>query len=732
MKFRLALVFAALATPAAIRAQAAEPTLQILVNLPLAPRVDYGLARLRDALGNDAKRNLVAGSPEGGMAAGPKILIGKFSDDWIRPHLDPAATDPGAEGFILATDAGGTLVVAGTDDSGMLYGCLELARRVRAARALPDKVNDREAPAFRLRGPCIGMQKMTILPGYSEYEYPYSPELFPFFYDQEFWRGYLDFLAENRMNTLYLWSGHPFASLVKLPDYPYALEVSEAGYQRNVAMYRTLIREADKRGITLVQMFYNIELSKPFAEHNHLPTHLEAPSDLAADYTRKSITEFVRQYPQVELMTCLGEALQGIDHQVNWFTRVILPAYQDGLAAAGVTGHPPFILRTHGTDASVVLPAALKVYPRIDTEGKFNGESLTTWQPRGPAQALHLEMSKLAETHIANVHLLANLEPFRYGAQRFIKSSVQAMRDRLGARGLHVYPLSYWNWPDSPDKLADPLLQYQRDWIWFEAWARYAWNPDIPDSEDHAYWVGRLATAYGADAAENILAAYNDSGEVAPRIIRRFGITEGNRETMSLGETLDQLVDPMKYHANVQLWESMAPPGERLQEYVDRDWAKQPHRGETPPRVIWEILHYSEQAEKEIDAAAAHVTANADEFGRLLNDIHCIREMALNYAAKAQAAMLVLRYGHSHDIGDMEKAAVLLGESLDHYKALAQLTAQTYLYANSLQTNQRSIPVRGGRNGQPENYHWTQLVPLYEKELADFQARVADLKRTGP
>jgi hypothetical protein len=41
---------------------------------------------------------------------------------------------------------------------------------------------------------------------------------------------------------------------------------------------------------------------------------------------------------------------------------------------------------------------------------------------------------------------------------------------------------------------------------------------------------------YGTtQAAGNILAAYNDSGECAPRILRRFGITEGNRQTMSLG-----------------------------------------------------------------------------------------------------------------------------------------------------------------------------------------------------
>src|SRR5206468_11260668 len=109
---------------------------------------------------------------------------------------------------------------------------------------------------------------------------------------------------------------------------------------------------------------------------------------------------------------------------------------------------------------------------------------------------------------------------------------------------------------------------------------------------------------YGARAAaEKILDAYNNSGECAPRLLRRFGITEGNRQTMSLGMTLDELVDPAKYHPFEELWESQSPPGERLQEYVDREWNKQPHEGETPPQIIGEVLEFSRKAVDEIDAA---------------------------------------------------------------------------------------------------------------------------------
>jgi hypothetical protein len=46
-----------------------------------------------------------------------------------------------------------------------------------------------------------------------------------------------------------------------------------------------------------------------------------------------------------------------------------------------------------------------------------------------------------------------------------------------------------------------------------------------------------------------------------------------------------------------------------------------------------------------------------------------------------------------------------------------------------MQTSQRKIPFTGGVKGAGTNYLWSQLVPLYRKELEDFQAKVARLKR---
>jgi hypothetical protein len=636
------------------------------------------------------------------------------------------------EGFEIRTESDGSIMIAGSD-SGLLYGVLALCDLIRTQGRIPDQIHFSDAPNWVLRGPCIGMQKTYYLPGRKVYEYPYTPDLFPFFYDKVHWTEYLDRLVDWRFNTLYLWSGHPFASLVRVKGYEYAVEVTPEIFDKNVEMFHWLASECDRRGIWLVQNFYSIILPKPFAERHGCDTQLSAPTPEARDYMRKCIAEFVVQFPRVGLMICLGEALQGLENQILWCCDVCLGGIHDGMKRAGITVEPPVVLRTHATDAKKVVPEALKVHKNLYTEAKYNGESLTTWEPRGVRQNVHLSMSQLGSTHLINVHILANLEPFRYGAQRFIKKCVRAAIDRLGAKGIHLYPLAYWNWPDSPDVAIPPLRQIDRDWMWFESWARYAWNPHIDEDEDRAYWVRKLADLYGSTkAAEHILDALNDIGECAPRLLRRFGITEGNRQTMSLGMLLDQLVNPAKYRPFEELWESQSPPGERLQEFVEKEVQNLPHEGETPPQICEEVLQFAQRASESIARARSYVTQNQPEFERIANDIACITAMSRNYVAKVRAAIGVLRYSHTRDLQDMIEAEQHLHESFEYFRELTRLTETTYHFANTMQTEQRRIPVPGGLGDKRDNYHWRHLLPIYEAELREFRDRVERLKRGEP
>jgi hypothetical protein len=660
----------------------------------------------------------------------PIVIIGNVQkSDLIRDLsssgvIDIPVNELAKEGFILVSKKNIT-VIAGGDDSGALYGSLELSGLIKKIEKLPENLRISDKPVFTLRGPCIGMQKTYVLPSKGIYDYPYTPELFPFFYDKQQWIEFLDMLLENRMNTLYLWNGHPFSSLVKLEDYPEAVEVSDEIFRKNLEIFHFLTTEADKRGIWIIQMFYNIHLPETLAKKYGIETHLSEPTDLSADYTRKSIAEFVRSYPNVGLLVCLGEALTGAENKKYWLTNVIIPGVRDGMHSLGLSEEPPIIIREHtmDKDAREIVGAGLKQYKNLYTMMKYNGEALTSYRPRGPWAELNRQLSSITSQHITNIHIMANLEPFRYGATRFIQKCVKAAQTIHHANGLHLYPLAYWAWPYSPDKVR--IRQYKRDWIWFEAWARYAWNPDRPVRDENEYWISRLAEVYGSrETAAHILEAYNHSGMCAPMILRRFGITNGNRQTLSLGMTLDQLVNPKKYRLWPRLVDSDSPVGERLDEYVEKEWKGQKHIGETPAKVIDQILSHSRKAVEQIKLAGDYVSKNREEFERLNNDILCIRAMSEFYAAKARAAMLVLHYNFSKDATDMKKALVFLKESLEHYQTLTDLTEETYVFANSLQTGIRKIPFTGS-DGRYK--HWTECIGMYEKELKDFQQEVENL-----
>src|SRR5262249_7181468 len=75
---------------------------------------------------------------------------------------------------------------------------------------------------------------------------------------------------------------------------------------------------------------------------------------------------------------------------------------------------------------------------------------------------------------------------------------------------------------------------------------------------------------------------------------------------------------------------------------------------------------------------------------------------------------------------DLRKALPDLEKSLEHYSELVSLTKGTYLYANSMQTQQRKIPMRGV-NGTYKT--WAEVLVPFEKELEHFKHAIDSLQQ---
>ena len=746
--------------------------LTILRERDCGAQIELGLSLLQDELERTGHIvTTVCEEPTEGRVIrephAPSILIcaGVRGENAYLDHWEQAglllyhSRVPEDEGFYLTSFTGEdetpVLAIIGGSAGGALYGLLQLVELIRR-RGLSDITDDlayEDAPVFKLRGPAIGLQLTHVEPPRLTYEYPITPARFPWFYDRELWERFLDLLLWNRCNILYLWTGQPFSSLVELEDYPEALEVTPEELSRNRDTLHWLLSECDRRGIRLILKFYSIHIPLPLAKSRGVELLQSQITPLNTDYTTKAIIRLIGDYPGLGLMVCLGEALRGTQNKTDWFLKVILPAVKEGAKQAHLEKLPTLILRGHDCDAGAIMERAVSEYDELYTMWKYNGESLTTWLPAGKWQKLHQNLSSHGQPHIMNVHVVANLEPFRYAAPRFIQRCVQAGHRRLGANGLHLYPLFFWDWPISPDRTTPRPLQMERDLFWYRMWFRYAWDPDRDPEAEFSYWTGELADYFQCDRdrASHLLRAMNAAGECAPRILRRIGITEGNRQTMSLGMTMSQLTNVRRYRPNEELWHSASTPGETPEEYVMRELRGESHFGETPPQMARAITAFSGEALHEAllalrdlypgandapisieaalntDTISAEIGAHRADASAWLTDIMAIDMMSRHYADKLTAALCILRYRFTMDEelkGDLsllDAARAPWERSLNTYRQLSALTEHTYHYACSMQTRQRKIPFTDG-----DAYgHWSACLPEYEAEYSNFLSHLS-------
>ena len=670
-------------------------------------RIGYGVKQLQKAIEQSGgKAQLITAKPKG-LKTGT-IIVGIAKDGEIFKNA-LKEIEGKQQGFALICKPGNSALIAGVDDSGALYGCLELAERIEAnAGKLPEKLEFRDSPTILLRGPCIGMQRPELLYDNVMYHYRYLPETFPWFYDKQLWTTYLNLLAKHRSNTLYLWNGHPFTSMLRLEKYPEAQEVETEQLEKNIELFNWLCNEADKRGIWVVQFFYNIHISHTLARHHGVGYVHGVPTDLTRDYTSYCITEFIKNYPHVGLMTCLGEALKD-QYDVEWMTDVIIPAVKAGLKPG--QDKPPIIIRNHSTDIEKVLQKTLPLYDNIYTMAKYTCETLASDKfAGGNGQNTQISEWKsrkaLAEKFmlIANVHCVCNLEPFRWGSPTFVRNAMQSC-EQTGVKGLHLYPLRYWDWPNTADIANPPLQQPERDWIWYATWSRYAWNPYRDAKKEESFWVSQIGNKYGSEqAGKYILDAYEFSGDVMPQVVRRVSAMHWNIQAHTMGQTMEQFICSHPWYSH---------PEESIALYAKREAAGQKHKGISPVAATETMVKNSEAALKAALAAGPYVKKNKQEYERLVNDMRALLLVARYYKQKTDAAISCMMFLDTTDVADLDRGIAALEKSLEIYRQLAAVTKDAYHDCASHHSPTRLIPfpIKAG-------LVWSDVINKFEDELA--------------
>ena len=183
-------------------------------------------------------------------------------EEKIRLVMADEGNDQGIkkEGYRIQK-AGSGYVITAVDNTGGMYGLLEIAEQIEmkeGIRSIEEKqVNPRfEFRAIKYNLPWVSYRENESLQANEELSR-----------DLDMWASFLDMMAENRFNALTLCSLHPFPYMIRAENFPKATPFSDAELAEWKTFWTQLFRMARERGIDTYIVNWNIIVSKSFREH---------------------------------------------------------------------------------------------------------------------------------------------------------------------------------------------------------------------------------------------------------------------------------------------------------------------------------------------------------------------------------------------------------------------------------------------------------------------------------
>ena len=290
---------------------AAEVTVSILTDEALGLGTTHGLRKVTAAL--EAKGVDVRRVPEPPSGRGNLLIVAGLGDG-----SGPASNLLDATGVVLpegpeslaikntTLEGKRALLVAGSDDRGLMYALLDVADRI-------DWSTDPYDPLSEVRD----ATEKPFMPERALSIYTMHRKTFEqFFYDEEYWAKYLDMLAENRFNTFALLLGYenwgyfapPYPFFFDVDGYPdiHVVGLTAEEQQKNLKALNRLIEMTHERGLDFTlgiwDHIYRGGVQGP-TEHANQPTPgvvWGLTADNLVPYTKTALTKFLREVPNID------------------------------------------------------------------------------------------------------------------------------------------------------------------------------------------------------------------------------------------------------------------------------------------------------------------------------------------------------------------------------------------------------------------------------------------------
>lgn len=317
-----------------------------------------------------------ADCPQAQFAAGDiakaleKVSAGVVNEnaEWVIrfAEIDPSLGEQSYRIEVL----GKVIEITGGDERGLMYGGLDLSEQIIIAGGVQGIKSSSVTPYIKERGfkyhtpldlrcpcyPSIGDSGINNIENV---------------WDLDFWLELFDTMARDRFNTLYITNVNPFASLVKVEDYPdCAIDdvwVPTIGYDNTykgsledavreehwqegnykvvkkmtidekIAFWQEIMELGQERGI---DFYFRINHIHVFAEHGKYGITDDIDNPVTKDYYMKSATALLETYPLIKGIDINDGENMGWDNseegeklRLQWLHDVYVPAINAALEA---------------------------------------------------------------------------------------------------------------------------------------------------------------------------------------------------------------------------------------------------------------------------------------------------------------------------------------------------------------------------------------------------------------
>lgn len=617
----------------------------------------------------------------------------------IRLQLDRGTP----QSFSIRRDQAG-FTIQGGDERGLMYGILRLAEELRLGEPMASVPDESRSPFLPVRAFKFNMP----LPGTSYIASSHLVDM-QWFWNLDYWRGFLNELAEDRYTAIEFWSAEPWDQMVQLKQYPEASDVPRPELERHIQFFRALFRMAKERGIDTYLVTWNIDLAPAFARAHGLPAR-NVDNSLVRDYLRDCIRILLVTYPDLTgLGTTQGEQMGKIpeDKRADWIADV----YFRGIQESG-RHDVPFIFRYWGGTPEATEKAAQSYHEGpIYLDIKYNGEHIYS------SPEFHVQNSAwMSQTHAYKLlwHLRNDdLYRFCWGDPVFVRQLFFDMKhsDTIGfTYGSEVDIPGPIRYETAAVQKSQPWrYKWQKMWFAFALWGRLAYDPETSDDlwrRDFRLHYGEAGPAlYQATVAasriaplmtsyhwnymngdwyvEGSIGSWNTSAEQPRLNYRRYGLYQDIRDYI-FNNTIDS------HYENIPA-------------YVARTLSRQP----TPPGMLTplDVARHLEQDARASMAASAISAPNAKyraEFRDAQMDDEAYSHLGLYYAEKLQGATDLALFLFSGRESDQASAIQHLTNAYREWQQLVAITSARYIT--------REIWLFG-------SFHWKMYSPNVARDI---------------